>query len=66
MSGYRFTPAMIIGGIAGFFTKSYGTVSRQDSPRANGEAAVAGVIGAGVVAGALNIAALAAGSKLAD
>ncbi len=72
--GYKFTAAMLIGGVGGFLigrhvydvlvqkTKS---VSRQESPRANAESIVAGVIGAGVMAGALNIGALAVGSPLA-
>lgn len=72
--GFKFSPAMLIGGLAGFLlgrkvydgiARASGSVSRQESARANAESVVAGVIGAGVIAGGLNIAALAVGSPLA-
>lgn len=72
--GYTFTPAMLIGGVAGFLlgrrvydvlAKKTHSVSRQESPRANAESVIGGMIGAGVVAGATNILALAVGSPLA-
>lgn len=70
----RITPAMILGGIGGYFLGRYaydaiarraGTMTSDESDLAGGEAVVAGVIGAGIVAGVTNILAIAAGSPLA-